>query len=62
MANILPRVAGLFMSEGGKADDDSLAEDTGNSKCPNQNLDSPTRRIWIFTTARWVHCSLQWAK
>ncbi|CAM9777498.1 unnamed protein product [Pylaiella littoralis] len=55
MTNILPRVAGLFMSEGGKVDDESLAQDTGNSKCPNQNLEDPTRRIWTFTTA-----SLPW--
>eukprot|EP00752_Nemacystus_decipiens_P001626 g1583.t1 len=54
MANILPRVAGLFMAEGGKVDDDSLAKDTG-SKCPNQNLADPARRIWVFTTA-----SLPW--
>lgn len=51
MANILPRVAGLFMAEGGKVDDDSLAKDTG-SKCPNQNVADPARRIWVFTTAR----------
>lgn len=51
MANILPRVAGLFMAEDGKVDDDSLAHDTG-SKCPNQNLADPARRIWVFTTAR----------
>eukprot|EP00903_Cladosiphon_okamuranus_P020106 g18463.t1 len=54
MANILPRVAGLFMAEGGKVDDRSLAHDNG-SKCPNQNLADPARRIWVFTTA-----SLPW--
>lgn len=47
----LPQAAGTFMAEDGNVDDESLRRETG-SKCPNFNVEDPTRRIWIFTTAR----------
>ncbi|CAN0016766.1 unnamed protein product [Ectocarpus sp. 12 AP-2014] len=50
----LPRGSGAFMAESGKVDDESLSKETPN-KCPNYNVEDPTRRIWVFTTA-----SLPW--
>ncbi|CAN0290232.1 unnamed protein product, partial [Ectocarpus sp. 6 AP-2014] len=50
----LPRAAGAFMAESGKVDDESLSKEAP-TKCPNYNVEDPTRRIWVFTTA-----SLPW--
>ncbi|CAM9884816.1 unnamed protein product [Ectocarpus sp. 4 AP-2014] len=50
----LPGAAGAFMAESGKVDDESLSKEAP-TKCPNYNLEDPTRRIWVFTTA-----SLPW--
>lgn len=49
----LPRAAGAFMAESGKVDDESLSKEAP-TKCPNYNVEDPTRRIWVFTTARSV--------
>ena len=51
LAMFLPQASGIFLAEDERADDEALRQETG-SKCPNFNVEDPTRRIWIFTTAR----------
>lgn len=51
----LAKVGGAMVGEdGGKLDDETLRKRAQMAQpTPDMNIEDPTRRIWIFTTARY---------
>lgn len=49
----MSHMGGAMLTEDGRLDDETLSKETGR-RLPNMNIEDPSRRIWIFTTARCV--------